>query len=182
VSRALAAVLLAALLLAGCGGGDAVDPQVAQLRLAERTLEGRPADPRALADLIRAAHAVMESRTDKISGLVDPGARPLLAPVAAAWRRYVDVTGDRADPSVVGLATAILDRGLGRPGEAAQAMLAFTAERPSAAAYLRLMDLYLRAGNTRQAMLAGRKAVALAKPGERRQVRATVRQYLSTAP
>jgi hypothetical protein len=186
LKRALAVVLLAAPLLAGCGGGGGggagVDPQVARLHTAERAVDARPDDPRALAALIRTAHAVMQSRTDKQLGVVDPDAAPLLEPAAAAWRRYLELTGYRGDPSVAELASAILDRGLNRAADAAHAMMVAATVRPSSAAYFRVMDLYVRAGNIQQGRLAGRKAVELAKPGERRRLRRAVREYLSTAP
>lgn len=175
----LPVVLLAAaaLLVAGCGGGDDIDPDTARLREADSALRKEPGTPRLHEAVIRAAYAGVENRTDKVSGAIGADARPFLDRAAAVWPRYVRLTRGRPNTSTASLMSRIYEQGLGRPRDAAAAALFVAQERPSAESYIRLAELYSRSGDRRRARLAGQKALELAEPGDRERISAAIRLF-----
>jgi hypothetical protein len=177
VRRALVAVLLAALLVAGCGGDD-VDPDTARLRQADTALRRMPHDQFAMADVIRAAARGAGSRVDPTGGRYRPSARPFLDRAAAVWPQYLTATRGHPDVPIASLMVGVYANGLNRPADAAHAAELVAVEQPSAASYLSLAELSSRAGNRRKAELAAQKALELAEPGERAQVRAAIRLFL----
>ena len=177
--RAAAAALAAlALVAGGCGGnGKPSDPARARLDAADRALARKPDDPRAMAAVIVAAHQGVEAHTDKIAGTPTAAARPFAGRAAAVWPRYLRATRDRPDATVAARMSVIYDQGLRRPREAAAAAAYVTSARPSADAYVRLADLYYRAGDRRRALAAAQRALELADPGDRPRVRALIRAF-----
>jgi hypothetical protein len=160
-------VVAAGLALAGCGGDEPAGP----LRTADDRLADNPRDPAALAAVIRAAHTEAQEHVDPDTGEYMPDARPSLDRAAAVWPRYVRATRGRVDGGVASVMSALYADGLKRPRDAADAQRLATEARPSAAGYVRLIYLYERAGDRRQALRAGRKAIALAGPAERDGIR-----------
>jgi hypothetical protein len=172
----LAAVLLAALLVAGCGG-DEVDPDTARLREADAALRQAPGDQYAMAEVIRVAAAGAGRRVDSEAGGYEPGARPFLERAAEVWPRYVRATRRHPNVSISSLMVGVYGNGLKRPRDAARAAELVAQERPTAAAYLSLADWSSRAGERRKAVLAAQNALELASPDERARVRAAIRHF-----
>lgn len=168
--------MVAALVLAGCGGDGRADRTGERLRVADAKFAERPRDPRAMAEVIRAAHAGAQDNADAATGAYSEDARPFLERAAAVWPRYVAATRARPEPAVASLMSVVYADGLKRPGDAARAQRYATEAKPSAPAYLRLAYLYTRAGARRQAGLSARKALELAEPSERGRVRVTIRE------
>jgi hypothetical protein len=165
--------------VAGCGGGDDVDPDTARLRTADQALAKSPGDPFAMADVIRASASGAGHRVDPGTGHYKPTARPFLDRAAAVWPRYVKATRNRPDSTIASLMVGVYSNGLERPADAARAAEFVALDRPSAAAYLSLAELASRAGNRRKAELAAQKALELAEPDERARVRAAIRVFLN---
>jgi hypothetical protein len=179
VRRGLAALGCAALLaLAGCGG-DSVDPDTARFRTANTDLAKHPGDPRAQAHLIDVAVTSGRRQGDPVAGTYTKKGVSFMRRAAEVWPRYVASTRRRPDPKIAGQMALVFGDVLSRPREAAQAMLFVTDAAPSSAAYLRLAVYSARARDLRGRDLAGQKALELAGPGERDQVRQTIR-YLRT--
>ena len=162
--------LLVALAIAGCGG-DEPDPATERLRAAEERVEERPRDARALAEVIRAAHAGVQQHLDQVSGAYTPATRPFLDGALSAWPRYVDATRRHPDPAIASIMSKLLADGFGRLREAAAAQRLATEARPSAGSYVRLVYLYELVGDRRRARRAGREALKIAEPGERNEIR-----------
>ena len=167
-------VALVTVVVASCGSES--DPAAERLRAADARLAERPRDPRAQAGVIRAAYAGAKDHVDEVSGAYRPEARPFADRAAAVWPRYVSTTRKRPDSGVASLMSVVYADALRRPREAARAQRYATEARPSATAYVRLAYLYARAGDLREANIAGQKALELAEPSERGRVRATIRE------
>jgi hypothetical protein len=179
VRRELVALGCAVLLaLAGCGG-DSVDPDTARFRSANTDLSKHPGDPGAQAHLIDVAVTAGRQQGDPVGGTYTNTGLSFMRRAAEVWPRYVAATRRRPDPKIAGQMALVFGDVLSRPREAAQAMLFVTEATPSSAAYLRLAVYSARARDIHGRDLAGQKALELAGPGERNQVRETIR-YLHT--
>ena len=176
MTRGLMAALVAAIVLAGCGGDD-VDPDTARLRKADAALVKEPRDRFAMAGVIRAATAGAGNRVDPGTGRYRPSARPFLLRAAEVWPRYLDATRGRPEVPSASLMVGVYSNGLDRPADAADAARLVAREKPSAASYLSLAELASRAGNQHQAEVAAQKALELAEPEERDRVRAAIRVF-----
>ena len=174
------ALVASAVGAAGCGGDD-VDADQERLREADTALAKNPGDPRAQVRVIDVALTAARRESDPVAGTHTGEGLDFLKRAAEVWPRYVVATRRRPDPRIAGQMALVLGDALSRPKEGAQAMLFVTAAQPSSAAYLRLAELYARAGDTRGRDLAGQKALELADAGERTQVREAIR-YFRTLP
>jgi hypothetical protein len=181
VRRAVAALLAGAVLLAGCGGSDAADPDRKRLHSADAALAERPRDPRAMERVMRVAYEAAGTRQDTGSGRYTAAARPYLVRAAAIWLRYLDVTRGRPGVPFASLMVQVFGQGLDRPGDAADAARRVALAKPTVASYLQLVAWSARAGNEKEARAAGRKAVQLANSTERRDVRSRVGALIAQA-
>jgi hypothetical protein len=73
----------------------------------------------------------------------------------------------------------LFQQALARPRDAAGAQLYVTRARPSSSTFLQLATFYNTAHDRRDAQLAAQKALELANPAQRVQVRAFIRQVLA---
>jgi hypothetical protein len=186
MTRALAAVVAAAVVLAGCGGGSGGSggsgggaDRVA-LDRADKALAGRPGDPQAMEAVIRAAYRGASNRTDSAgTGNFEADARPYLDRAAEVWPRYVAATGRHPDVTAASLMVQVLGNGLARPDDAVAAARFAAEGAPSSASYLQLVLWAQRAGKRREAVRAAERALALAKPAEREAIRRELRALLS---
>ncbi len=182
------AVLVAAVLLALVGCGDSskrspADPDKVALDAANQRLMDDPEDAGALGNVIRVAFRGASHRIDTTTGNFTRSARPYLDRAAAIWPRYVDATGEEGPTGMVAsVMVRVLGEGLNRPHAAAEAARYAAEANPSSAAFLQQTLWAARAGDTGSAKLAGQKALELAEPGDREQVRDAINQALSEAP
>jgi hypothetical protein len=180
--RALAGLLAGVAVLAGggCGGGSE-DPDRMALDRADQALAERPGDARAMEAVMRAAYEGAGARQDTGSGRYTDDARPYLDRAAAVWPAYVRATGDRPGVPFASLMVQVFGNGLARPADAADAARHVAETDPSAAAYLQLTAWAARAGDHREARMAGQRALELADPADRDDVRSRVRALVRQA-
>ena len=175
--RARAALVLVGAALVGCGGGDEpAEPEEARLEAADARLADRPGDPRALADVLRAAYAGVQANADPETGEYDDEARIFAERAAAVWPRYVDATRRRPAVDVANVMSLVYEQRLDRPREAAEALRYAVEARPSPGGYARLVLLYTRAGDRRSADRAARRTIALTPPDRRHEMREYIRR------
>lgn len=175
VRLATLGVLLA--LVAGCGGDD--EPAGTQQERSTTAVDEVPPPPKnrtkALEKFISLSYDLAVAEADT-SGQFSEEGKALLRDADTAWQEYVD----RADPPKASVARMMVQAygptGLDEPAEAAQAAEIVAQAEPSAQAYLELVQHAARAGQTRKADLAAQKAVELASPADRAEVRQLAEQ------
>jgi hypothetical protein len=177
VRRAVAGIAVL-VVLAGCGGGS----KETTLERAQAALDAHPADPAALAGVVQAAYAEASHRYDVDTGGFKPDARPYLDRAAAVWPRYLAAAGDRASGDLALVMVQVYGEGLDRAADAAAAAHLAAIKKPTSAAFLQETVWAARAGDKKQARLAGEQALELASPADRDRVRAGIEQALSNAP
>jgi hypothetical protein len=178
--RLAAALLVGAAVLAGCGGGTS-DPDRARLDDADRALADHPGDVRAMEVVVRAAYEGASHRQDTGSGRYTDGARPYLDRAAAIWPGYLKATRARPALPVASMMVQVFGNGLGRPDAAADAARRVAEANPNATTYLQLAAWSARAGDREGAQVAGQKALELADPAERADVRSRIRALVAQA-
>jgi hypothetical protein len=169
-------VLLA--VVAGCGGDDEEPPGAQQDQATTATDEAPPPPKnrtKALAKFIKLSYDIAVAEADE-SGQFDAEGKDILRDADEAWQEYVD----RADPPRTAVARMMVQAygptGLDEPAKAAQAAEIVAQNDPSSQAYLELAQHAARAGQTRKADLAAQKAVELAPPRDRAEVRQLAEQ------
>ena len=169
-------VLLA--LVAGCGGDD--DEQAGTQQQPVTTASDEVPPPpknrtKALAKFIRLSYELAAVEVDESGQFTEEG-RDLLRDADTAWQEYVD----RARPPETAIARMMVraygPAGLDQPADAAEAAEIVAQADPSAQAYLELVQHAARAGQTRKADLAAKKAIELASPADRAEVRQLAEQ------
>ena len=175
-------MLAGAVLLAGCGGGSGEnDRDQERLRGADAALADHPRDPAAMERVMRVAYEAAGTRQDTATGRYTAAARPYLDRAAAIWPRYVDATRGRPGVPFASLMVQVFGQGLDRPAAAADAARRVALAKPTVASYLQLVAWSARAGDEKEARAAGRKAVGLADPTNRKDVRGRVRVLIAQA-
>lgn len=174
-------------LLDGCssdgGTGDANPALEARLDDAQARLATNPEDEAALTELVRANYQLAAGETDPETGAFGEGSVERLQAAADAWERYLELDPKQPDDSLAGLMVqAYGDLGLNQPEQAAEAAGIVAEERPSTSAFLELARYAALAGQTRQAELAGDRAVELAPKDQRKQVEKLVDQLTASQP
>ena len=175
------AALLAALVLTSCGGSQG-DADKAALDKADAALAKRPADAAALAAVVRAAYLGASHRYDVDTGGFKTDARPYLDRAAAVWPRYERAAGEDVSGDLALVMVQVYGEGLDRAADAAAAAHLAATKKPTSAAYLQETVWAARAGNRKQARIAGEQALELAAPADRDRVRAGIQQALGNAP
>jgi len=145
-----------------------------RLEDAEKRLRANPNDQQALVDLTRARFQLAGDDVDPDTGVYLPEARPDLEGAAAAWGRYLATNPKPPDPSLARVMTQVYGFGLSQPAKAAQAAEVVAEDDPSAATYLALAQYAYLAGQKRKADLAGKRAIALAPPKQRKRVKQNI--------
>lgn len=145
-----------------------------RLESAEERLRANPNDQQALADLTRARFQLAGDDVDPNTGVYLPDARPDLRAAAAAWERYLATNPMPPDPSLARVMIQVFGFGLNQPAKAAQAAEIVAEDDPSSATYLALAQYAALAGQKRKADLAGKRAIALAPPKQRKRVKENV--------
>lgn len=162
-------------------GGDGESPDKVlddQIKKATKNTQVRPRDPAAWASLSR----LQFQRASIGDGPTSGAGRKRLVLATQAWERYLALDPKRVDEGLALLMTrAYGQEGLNQPDKAVRAMTIVTAETkpPSSNLYQQLAVLAYRAGQTSTGDLAADKAVRLAEPDMRTQLRAALKQLKS---
>jgi hypothetical protein len=164
--------------ISGNGGGSANSQIEKRIERNEKAVKLNPSNTRALADLVRSHYQLASDDTDQTGSFGAEG-KAELAKASSAWQRYVDAA-EKPDPSLAGLMlNAYGEFGLNKASEAAGVAELVADARPSAAAYLQLAQYAAKAGQTRKATLAGKKAVDLAPKSQKKLVKQQVEAAVS---
>jgi hypothetical protein len=161
--------------IAGCGGGSSET----ELERANAALADHPRDARAMERVMRVAYEGAGARQDTATGRYTGEARPFLDRAASVWPRYLDATGARPGVPFASLMVQVFGQGLGRPEDAATAARYSARANPTVSSYLQLVAWAARAGDRKEARAAGRKALELADPTQRDDVRTRVRALIT---
>jgi hypothetical protein len=140
----------------------------------DQALKLNPKNQAALADLVRSHYQLATDDADPNTGAFGTTGKAELAKASTAWQRYVQVANKPSDSLAGLMLQAYADGGLKQPDKAAQAAQLIASARPSAQAYLALTTYAAKAGQTRLADLAGKKAVDLAPKGQKTLVKKQV--------
>jgi len=163
------------------GGGDSPDAVLdRQIEDAAKDARARPRDPAAWAKLSR----LRFQRAGIGEGFQSETGRQKLVLATQAWERYL-----RLDPKNLDEGLALLmsraygQEGLNQPDKAVAAMRIVTAETkpPNTNLYQQLAALAYRAGQTSTGDLAAERALELAEPDQRKQLRAVLKQLKTDA-
>ena len=154
------------------GGGNPITER--RLETAEKRLRTRPNDPAALAELTRARFQLAGDDVDPNTGVYLPEARPDLSAAAGAWERYLATDPQPVDPSLARVMIQVYAFGLNQPAKASQAAEVVAEADPSSPTFLAFAQYAALAGQQRKADLAGKRAVALAPPKQRKRVKQNV--------
>jgi hypothetical protein len=153
------------------GGTSLIDKRVEKN---EKAVTANPKNAVALKALARDHYQLALEDADQQGNFGSTGKQEL-AKAGAAWQKYLALNPPKVDDSLAGLMiNAYETNALNDPAEAAGAAEVVANARPSAAAYLRLMQFAQAAGQTRKATLAGVKAVELAPKSQRKIVKQQV--------
>ncbi len=94
-----------------------------------------------------------------------------------AWERYLALNPAKPDDTLAEyMVNAYSPTGLNKPAKAQKAAEVVSAARPSANAYLRVVQYATLAGDTRTAKLAAQKALSLAPKAQRSSVKDLIKQ------
>ena len=119
---------------------------------------------------------------DTQSGYPDE-AKDELRKAAANWNAYLALEPKKPDTSLARLMLQVYDpTALAKPKDALEAARLIAENEEKSQAYLNLVQFAALAGDTRLADLAGQKAVDLAPKGQRKAVKAQVKQLKASKP
>jgi tetratricopeptide (TPR) repeat protein len=154
------------------GNGGSINSTVEKrIKADEKAVALNPKNTTALASLIRSHYQLATDDSDANTGQFGPKGKAELEKAASAWERYLAANPKKPDDALAGLMlNAYGDLGLNRPDAAARAAELVAEARPSAVAYLQLTQYAAKAGQTRKADLAGKKAIELAPKAQKKQV------------
>jgi hypothetical protein len=156
----------------GNGGGGSPDKQLDRdLRRAALKSKVDPKDPAVWANLTR-----LRFRRANLDGFTTDKARPRLELASESWERYVDLNPKKPDAGLASTMVRVYGEGLNEPVKAVRAMEIQTAATtpPNARLYARLAQLAYQAGEVRVGDLATGRAIELAKPEERKPLKAAL--------
>jgi hypothetical protein len=151
---------------------DAKKPLQKRVDTAEARLAQNPKDQAALIDLVRAHFALAgleQSDDGQTVSLTDTGKQEMTE-AEQAWGRYIDTNPKQIDPGIAATVLAIYDSGV-VPLPSDQKVKNARYVRPAAdlaeqtntkEAYIKLVQVATKAGDTRTAALAERKALSFA--------------------
>jgi hypothetical protein len=162
--------------------GDANPIAERRLKSAEERLRANPNDQQALKDLVRGRFQLAGDDVNPNTGVYGPDARRDLEGAAQAWTRYLATNPNPPDASLARVMLQVYGEfGLNRPADAVAAAQIVAEEDESSAAYLALARSAALAGEERKADLAGKRAIALATPSQRKVVKEQVQALEAAA-
>lgn len=155
----------------GGGGGSNGDSALRdQAKRQEERLAKNPQNPVVLQNLVRDYYSLATAQRQSGTIGFPSDAKDELRKSGEYWQRYSKVA-EKPDADTAVIALQVYDvGGLNRPKEAQKAAALIAQESNDVAAYLRLVQYATRAGDTRTADLAAKKAVDLAPKAQRKEV------------
>lgn len=158
----------------GGSGNEIVEERIEKN---EERIAADPANKAALKALARDRFQLARAEADPNTGQFTEAGLEQLEKADEAWQAYLAAEEKRPDASLASLMTqAYGPTALNQPADAARAAEIVTEARPSAQAYLQLVQYAALAGQKRKADLAGQKAVELAPKDQRSTVKTLVEQ------
>ena len=153
-----------------------------RVKSAERRLGVNPKDERALRELARGSFQLAGGQTDPNTQKYTAEAQPNLRRSARAWERYLALEPAKPDLSLARIMIQVYSEfGLNKPDKATQVAEIIADADPSANNFLTLSQYARLADQTRKAELAGQRAVEVAPKGQKKQVRANLKQFEAAA-
>ena len=157
----------------GNGGGQSTDSALTdRIDREEERLAKTPQNEALLQNLVRDYYQLATSQRDSETIGFPADAKDELRKSGEYWQRYRTTADGEPDPDTAVIALQVYDAGgLNRPKEAQQAAAIIAQQTNDVPSYLRLVQYAARAGDTRTADLAARKAEDLAPKDERKLVK-----------
>ncbi len=173
-------------LLDALGVRDSSDPGNSntgdRLGKAEERLRANPRDENALKEVTRLSYQAANEKADPNTGAYSPEAQSSLGKADRAWQRYLDLQPKTPDDSLARLMIQAYSPGaLNKAPEAARAAELVAQAEQTPAAYAQLTLYASLANQTRKADLAGKRAIELAPPDERKSVKQQIEQAKAAA-
>lgn len=151
------------------GGGDGNSVIEDRIKADEKALKVNPDNTTALASLVRARYQLATNDADRNTGQFGTKGKAELEKASAAWERYLAANPKKVDDSLASLMLqAYSELGLNDAAKAARVAELVADARPTAVAYLQLAQYASKAGQTRKAELAGKKAIELAPKSQKK--------------
>ena len=153
-------------------------------KAAERRVQANRQDAAAWAALARARYqeASAGGNIDQATGVFTAEGRTQLQQADRAWKQHLALDPPQPDANVaIIMAQVYGPAGLDRAGDAVAAQEIVAEEREDVGSYLQLAGFAYAAGQTRKGDLAGDRAIALASPDQREQIKASVESAKSQA-
>ena len=158
----------------GGSGNSAIEKRV---EAAEARLKRNPRDEAALKEVVRGRYQLAGQSANAETLQYTREGKAELGRAASAWERYLAGEPARPDPALARyMLQAYGETGLNRAPRAAEAAEIVAEDQPSAQNYLNLARYAQLAGQKRKAELAGDKALEEASPGQRKEVKAVLKQ------
>lgn len=189
--RALAAAVVLAVAIAGCGSSDDMPDKSSPAASLERKIDAAqarakaaPTNPKPLAELAKLHFQAAGLKTGS-TGEYNEDGKSELREATQAWERYVALDPDPLDTSVAQLIAAAYGPGsLEQPKKAVavQQVLADSTRPPDAAPYAQLAQKAYYAGETQIAESAAQRAIELTPKAKRAAMRKALRATRSQAP
>jgi hypothetical protein len=156
----------------GGGGGSSGDSALEdRIDRQEERLATNPQNTAVLQNLIRDYYSLATGQRESGTVGFPDDAKDELRKSGAYWQRYVQATDGDPSPDTARYALQVYDvSALNRPKETQKAAAIIAQDSNDVASYLLLVSYATRAGDTRTADLAAKKAVDLAPKGQRKQV------------
>ncbi len=166
----------------GGGGGQSTDSALEdRVDRQEERLRANPRNEQVLQNLVRDYYSLAVSQRESGAAGFPAGARDDLRKAGSYWQRY-EQAADEPNADTARYALQVYDEGaLNRPKEAQQAAAIIAREANDTVSYLNLVQIAVRAGDTRTADLAGQKAIELAPKAQKKAVEQQVK-VLKTPP
>lgn len=163
----------------GTGGGT---PTEDRLEKAEERARVNPRDQAALAEVARQAYQLATEQADPDTGAFGEEARANLEKAGRAWERYLALEPEPPDANLARIMVQAYDvAALNDPAKAARAAELVAEEDGTFQAFIQVLQYATLAGQTRKAELAGRRAVEVAPPDQRKTVKEQVEAIKAAA-
>lgn len=144
---------------------------------AEKRVQANRQDATAWAALARARYqeASATGGVDTTTGVFTEEGRAQLRQADRAWKEYLRLDPPTPDATVAVLMAQVYGTaGLNQPSDAVAAQEIVASSREDVGSYLQLAGFAYAANQTRKAELAGDKAISLATPAQKEQIKAQV--------
>jgi tetratricopeptide (TPR) repeat protein len=152
-----------------------------QIKAAQQRVALNPQDQASLALIVKDSYQIASADADPTTGAFTKDGQKSLQDAANAWERYLALNPAKPDDTLADRMVNVYGpTGLNKPAKAQKAAEIVSAARPSANAYLRVVQFASLAGDTRTAKLAAQKAVSLAPKSQRSSVKALIKQAEAT--